>query len=174
MDKLLKARQDEDLTIPHDCHAAYICPNMGADLNEIEPFTEELIAIVDKMKEELVHEKRILEGTDVPEYNPQENELSGSETKEEEWKTGLPSGSWRTGRILISADDSDTSSCIAEPLNRYIPTPSLSEKSTRPRTNSCVESSDVSGCAIATMNEFSECMVPMISEQMLGMPNGQK
>ena len=174
MDKLLKARQDEDLTIPHDCHAAYMCPNMGADLNEIEPFTEEFTSIVDKMKEEMVNEKRLLEGTDVPVYTPLENELSGSETKEDQWKIDSQSGSWRTGPTLILADDSNISSCIAEPFNRYIPTPSLSERSTRLRTTSYAENSDVSGCATATMNESSECMVPTTSEPTPGTPSGQK
>ena len=42
---------------------------------------QELTEIVDKMKEQLVNETRILEGTEVPEYK--ENELStGEENKE--------------------------------------------------------------------------------------------
>ena len=76
--------------------------------------------------------------------------------------------------LLILADDSNISSCIAEPLNRYIPTPGLNERSTRLRTNSYAENSDVSGCATATMNEFSECTVPTISELMPGTPSAQK
>ena len=48
---------------------AALYPGLGTALEDIEPFTEELHAIVDKMKEDLLTETRILEGTAVPEYD---------------------------------------------------------------------------------------------------------
>ena len=71
----------DDLETPTKLTAGYVLSDFGTDLDKIEPFTTELTDIVDKMKEELASETRILEGTEVPEYK--ENELStGEESKE--------------------------------------------------------------------------------------------
>jgi putative phage-type endonuclease len=44
-------------------------PGLGTALEDIEPFTQELHTIVDKMKEDMLTETRILEGTAVPTYD---------------------------------------------------------------------------------------------------------
>ena len=54
MERRLLQRKTEDLTIPHQCDAAYIYYPVGADLEQIESFTTELTDIVDKMKEEFI------------------------------------------------------------------------------------------------------------------------
>jgi hypothetical protein len=172
IEKRLLERKIEDLTIPHQCDAAYIYYPAGADLEQIESFTTELTDIVDKMKEELVKETRILEGTEVPVY--QENELSISKPVEEQWKNDLPSGSLITGLTLISTPDSSSSSCIAEDSSPNFRTPPLRRQSTTSPISSCSETSDDCGIVTDAMNESSECTVPMISELMLGMPNEAK
>lgn len=48
---------------------AELYPNIGTPLEAIEPFTQELHAIVDKMKEDLLTETRILTGTAIPTYD---------------------------------------------------------------------------------------------------------
>lgn len=79
MDAYTKER--DDLLTLSKLNAAYTISDFGTDLEKIEPFMQELTEIVDKMKEQLVNETRILEGTEVPEYK--ENELStGEENKE--------------------------------------------------------------------------------------------
>lgn len=78
IEERLKERDADVMTSPYTCDAAYIYHPMGASLEEIEPFTTELTTMVDKMKEELIKETRILDGTEAPVYK--ENELS--ETKE--------------------------------------------------------------------------------------------
>ena len=74
IEERIKEREADVLTTPYTCDAAYIYYPVGASLEEIEPFTKELTTMVDKMKEELVKETRILEGTEIPKYK--ENELS--------------------------------------------------------------------------------------------------
>jgi hypothetical protein len=79
--KKIQEHLDADLMTPSTLTAAYLCPNAGADLDAIEPFTAELTGIVDTMKEQLAEETRILEGIDAPEYTPlSQNELSQSVT----------------------------------------------------------------------------------------------
>jgi hypothetical protein len=174
MEYATRIAERDDILTPHKCDAAYILSDFGTDLDAIEPFTVELTEIVDKMKEELVNETKILEGTVDPVYTIDQNELSGSESKEDQWKTDSPSGSWKIDRILISPEDSNISSVIAEHLNQHIPTLGLNEKCIRLRTNSCVEKSDVCGCATETTSESCECTVPMTSEQTPGTPNEVK
>ena len=48
---------------------AALYPTLGTPIEQIEPFTQELHAIVDTMKEEMLTESRILEGTAVPTYD---------------------------------------------------------------------------------------------------------
>lgn len=58
----------DDLLTPSKLTAAYLCSSAGTDLDAIEPFTHELMGIVDTMKEQLASEARLLEGVEVPEY----------------------------------------------------------------------------------------------------------
>ena len=169
IERRLLERKIEDLTIPHQCDAAYIYYPVGAELGQIESFTTELTDIVDKMKEELVKETRILEGTEVPIYK--ENELSNSKPVEEQWKSGLPSGSLITDLTLTSTTESNNSACIAELFNRDCPIVRSDAKSTPSSTDSCSGKSDDCGIVIDATNECSECMVPMTSELMLGTLN---
>jgi ABC-type nitrate/sulfonate/bicarbonate transport system substrate-binding protein len=53
----------------------------GAELDKIEEHTQETQKLIQKMLEELPHEKRILEGTELP---PREEIIIPKPTKEEE------------------------------------------------------------------------------------------
>lgn len=170
--KRLKQRETEDLTTPHNCDAAYIYYPAGAELEQIESFTTELTDIVEKMKEELVKETRILEGTEAPVYN--ENELSQPKPVEEQWKSDLPNGSLTTDLTPTSTQDSSNSLCIAELFNQNCPIVRLRRMSSNSRKSSCSGNSADSGIETDAMNESSECTVPMTSELMLGMPNEVK
>ena len=171
MDALIKARQTEDLTIPHDCMAMYLCPHGGAYIDEIEPFTIELTDIVDKMKEEMVNETRILEGTAVPEYSA-ENGLSNNETKEDQWRTNLPSGFLPIDRIHTSTPESNNLPAVLNQPAGNIPEPD--ERFTALSNAFSKVMSDDSGCEIGATNESSVCTVPMISEQTDGTPSVPK
>ena len=104
-------KDHDDLMTPSKLTAAYICPNAGADLMDIDPFTEELTGIVDKMKEEMANEMPLLEGMDVPEYK--ENELSDAETKEGQWTNDLQNGFSTIVLIPGLTPGLNTSSCSA-------------------------------------------------------------
>jgi hypothetical protein len=169
IEKRLLERKNEDLTVPHQCDAAYIYYPSGADLEQIESFTTELTDIVDKMKEELVKETRILDGTEAPVY--QENELSNSNPVEEQWKSDSQNGSLITDPTPTSTQDSSSSSSTAELFNRGCPIVRLRRQSTPSSTNSCSGKSDDCGIEIDATNESSECTVPMISALTLGTPN---
>lgn len=164
--------REEDLMTPHKCDAAYIYHPAGAALDEIESFTNELTEVVDKMKEELLNEQRLLEGTDVPEYN--ENELSQAKLTEEQWKSALPNGSLTTDLIPTSTQDSNSLSGFAELFNRNCPIPQLRTQSMNSPTSSCLGKLDDCGIEIDATNESSECTVPMISELTHGTPNEEK
>jgi len=171
-DERLKERETLDLQVPHKCDAAYIYHPVGAEIDQIEPFTTELTEVVDAMKEELLNEKRILEGTDAPEYK--ENELSNLNPIEEQWKNDSPNGCSITDPTLTSTHDSNSLSDFAELFNQNCPIPSLRRQSTYSHKSSCSETLDDCGNETDAMNEFSECTVPMTSELMPGMPNGEK
>lgn len=172
MERRLIERKNEDLTIPHKCDAAYIYYPTGADLEQIDNFTTELTEIVDKMKEELVKETRILEGTEVPVY--QENELSQTNPEEPQWNSVLPNGSSTIDLIPTSTQDSSSSFSTADLFNQNCPIVRLRRQSTNSPISSCSETSGVCGTETDAMNECSECTVPMTSELMLGMPNEVK
>jgi hypothetical protein len=165
----------EDLTTPSTLTAGYILSNFGTDLDAIDPFTEELTGIVDKMKEELANEKRILEGTEVPEYQqlPQ-NELSPSEVKEDQWRNFSPFGFSRTDRIRISTPDSNS---LSSSVRHNSPVSDIlgSARCSCPlQTPSWQGTSVDCGCVTDAMNESSECTVPMISELTPGTPSEVK
>ncbi len=165
-------KERDNLETPSTLTAGYVLSNMGTDLDAIEPFTTELTAIVDKMKEELVNEKRILDGTEVPEYN--QNELSEEKISEEEWTTFLPSGSLRTVRILTSIPGSSTSSCSVRHNSPVLDILGSASCSCPLQTPSCPPIWVDCGCVIDAMNESSECTVPMINEPMPGTPSEAK
>ena len=166
------ARDPELYTAPVTLSAGYILSDFGTDLDAIEPFTAELTGIVDQMKEELANEARILEGTDVPEYN--QNELSEGKLSEEEWRTFLLNGSSTTVRTLTSIPGSNSSYSSARYNSPVSPTLGYARCSCPSSTPSWQATSDGCGCATAAMNESSECMVPMINEPMPGTPSEAK
>ena len=77
-ERIKRLQEREDLTTPHTMEAIeMVASGSYAELEEIEEHTQELAAIVDKMKEELVNETKLLEGTVVPTYESLlKNELS--------------------------------------------------------------------------------------------------
>lgn len=168
----LKEREVADLQVPHKCDAAYIYHPMGANLDEIDDFTHTLTEVVDKMKEELVNEMRILTGTDVPEYN--ENELSQTNQVEEQWRNNSHIGFSKIDLSLTSTPESNSLFGSAKSFSLNCRTPFLSRQSTSLSTNSCLENSVSCGIEIDATNESSECTVPMISELTPGTPNGGK
>lgn len=168
----LKERELDTLQTPHKCDAAYVYHPMGANLDEIDEFTSNLTEVVDKMKEELVNEMRILAGTDVPEYN--ENELSQTNRIEEQWKSDSQTGFLKTDLSLTSTPESNNLFGFAKSFSLDCRTPFLSRQSTSLSTNSCLENSVCCGIEIDAMNESSECTVPMINEPTHGMPNEEK
>jgi len=64
------AEREMDLMTPHSCDATYMCPNAGADLDALDAHTVEFRCMIEDMFEKLLDETKILEGVDVPEYNP--------------------------------------------------------------------------------------------------------
>ena len=173
--KKIQEHLEADLMTPSTLTAAYLCPNAGADLEDIEPFMTELTGIVDTMKEQLAEETRILEGLEAPEYTdlPQ-NELSRPETKDDQWTTASPNGFSRIARTLTSTPESSTFSSTARPSSPASDIPDCGGRSCLPRTDFYEAILGVSGCEIGAMNECSECTVPMISEPMPGMPSEAK
>lgn len=165
----------KDLTTPHNCRAGYILSNFGTDLDAIEPFTTELTGIVDKMKEEMANEVRILEGTDVPEYKADEqNELSDDEAKIDQWRSVLPNGSWTTGLTHTSTHESSNSCCFVRHNSPVSPTLSYGPTCSHSWTPSWAPTWADCGRETDATNECSECTVPMISELTLGTPNEEK
>lgn len=59
----------EDLSVPCVLILEETCgPGEYAELTEIDTHMQEFTELVKKMKEELVNEKRVLEGTSIPTY----------------------------------------------------------------------------------------------------------
>jgi hypothetical protein len=77
-ERVKRLQEREDLTTPHGMEAIEgVASGSYAELEEIEEHTQELAEIVEKMKEELVNETKLLEGTAVPTYESLlKNELS--------------------------------------------------------------------------------------------------
>ena len=172
MEERIKARQMEDLTVLHTCDAAYIYHPVGASLDEIEPFTSELTQVVDTMKEELANERRILEGTDVPEYN--QNEITIVKLTEEQWKNALQNGSSTTDPTHTSTLASGSMFDTAEHSNPDSPSVILPESLEKLFKGLCSARSDDCGTETDAMNECSECTVPMTNEPMDGTPSEAK
>jgi len=165
-------KERDDLLTPSKLTAGYILSDFGTDLDAIEPFTAELAEIVDKMKEELANEKRILEGTEVPEYD--QNELSLSEVKEDQWRNFSPFGFSRTAPIRISTPDLSSSSSSARHNSPVSDILGSARCSCLLQTPSWQGTLGDCGCVTGATNESSECTVPMISEPTPGTPSEAK
>ena len=158
--------------------SAIYLSSVGADLDQIEPHTQDFQRAIEEMNQKLPTEVRILEGTDIQTYTQirtaLENELSQPKLTEEQWKSDSQNGSWITDLTPTSTQGSNNSSSIAELFNQGCPIVRLRRMSTKSPRNSCSETSDDCGIEIDATNESSECMVPMTSELMLGTPNEVK
>jgi hypothetical protein len=77
-ERVKRLQEREDLTTPHTMeNIEAVASGSYAELEEIEEHTQELGAIVEKMKEDLVNETKLLEGTTIPTYESiLKNELS--------------------------------------------------------------------------------------------------
>jgi hypothetical protein len=77
-ERMKRLQEREDLTTPHGMeNIEGVASGSYAELEEIEEHTQELGTIVEKMKEELVNETKLLEGTTIPTYESiLKNELS--------------------------------------------------------------------------------------------------
>ena len=156
--------------------------DFGADIEAEQVFQQELHGIVDDMKVKLVDEKKILEGTLKVEYGKgdwtmphiHENELSQSKPIEQQWKRDSQNGCLTTDPTPISTIESNNSACFADLFNQDYPITQSDGRSILSSTDSCSERLDASGTETDVMNECSVCMVPMINEQMDGMPNEVK
>lgn len=168
-------QERNDLETPSQLNALGLyLSNMGAGLDEIDPFTSELTDIVDKMKEELANEARVLEGTDVPEYAPLENELSAGETKDDQWTTDLRNGCLTIVRIPTSGDVSSTLPYSVRHNSPVSPTSAFGQKSSLLQDGSSLEMLGECGSVTDVTNASSECTVPMISELTHGTPSEAK
>ncbi len=162
-------------------------------LEDIEPFTQELTGIVLEMQDKLAIETRILEGTELPPrediiipppMNPEEtlailtgkskNELSGGETKEDQWSSDLLSGCSTTDPTLISMFESSSSACIAELFNRECLIRPSAVRLLPVLTHSFGATLEGCGCGTGVTNEPCVCMEQTISVPMVGTPNEEK
>ena len=77
-ERVKRLQERDDLTTPHGMeNIEGVASGSYAELEEIEEHTQELGASVEKMKEELVNETKLLEGTEIPTYESLlQNELS--------------------------------------------------------------------------------------------------
>jgi hypothetical protein len=168
--------QRNDITIPFQLQLEdRYSSELGTSIDEIEPFTDEFAEIVEVMKQKLVEEAPILEGTEVPVYKPfEQNEIEYDRSKSPSWIQPLDIGYLRADLIPASIPDSNISSCTVEPLNQSCLTADCDGKSSEQPTNCSKETSDVSGCETDATNECSVCTVPMINEQMDGTQNEEK
>ena len=164
-------KERDDLETPTKLTAGYVLSNFGTELDAIEPFTTELTEIVDKMKEEMANEVRILEGTDIPEY---QNELSDGETKIDQWRSVLPNGSWTTGLTRTLTPESNSLFYSVRHNSPVSPTLASAGMCSHSSTPSWGPTWADCGRGIDATNECSECTVPMISELTLGTPNEEK
>jgi hypothetical protein len=162
-------------------------------IDEIEPFTEELAGIVVEMQDKLVVETRILEGTDVfsrediiipPPMNPEEtlailtgkskNELSGAETKQDQWSSDLLNGYSITDLVPISTLESNSSACIADLFNRECPIQPSVVRLLPALTHFYGATLEGCGCGTDAMNESCACMEQTISVPTVGMQSEEK
>jgi len=154
-------------------------PSVGTDLEDIEPFTQELTGIVETMQEKLSTETKILEGTmPTPDYDlvrdALQNELSIPRLTEEQWRTSLGNGSLTTDRTPTSTLASSSSSSTAEPSNPASDTPAFGGWCSNALTACCEGKSGDCGCATDASNECCACMVQTINVPMAGTPSEER
>jgi hypothetical protein len=169
--------QRDNITIPFQRHLEdRYSSELGTNINEIEPFTVEFTEIVEEMKQKLVDEKPILQGTEVPVYKPFEQNEIGYYRKEVSpvWKQPLDIGCLRADLIPTSILDSNISSYTVEPSNQTCLTADCDAKLSEQPTSCSKEILDDCGCAIDATNESSVCTVPMINELTDGTQNEEK
>jgi hypothetical protein len=125
-----------DLTTPYQRDIEYrYSSDLGTFIQEIEPFTVEFTDIVEEMKQKLVDEKPILQGTEVPVYKPfEQNEIEYDGGKPLSWIQPLDIGCLKADLIPTSIPDSNTSSCTVKPLNQTCLTNDCDVKSSEQRT----------------------------------------
>jgi hypothetical protein len=145
----------------------------GAELQELDTYNEEFTGLIEDMFEKLPMEKKILEGAELPVYNPK-TDFTDTKTEHQQWNSVLPSGCLTTGPTRTSLTGLSNSVSTVEHWNQISHTLRSEGKSIRLFGNSCSEKLDGCGSAIDATNESSECTVPMISEQMDGMPSEVK
>lgn len=163
----------------------------AAYLDEIEPFTTQLTDIVRDMQTQLVTETRILEGTEQlfredivipPPADPEavlreltgQNELSGGETKEDQWSNVSRNGCWTIDPTRDCIPEFGSSVSTATPSNLNCPTPRSSAPLFRVLMSSSEETSAVCGCGTDATSESCDCMVQTISVPMAGTPSEEK
>jgi hypothetical protein len=173
MEAYLEDRNNLDTPAKLDAVGLYLS-NMGASLVDIEPFTQELEAIVETMKEQLANEKRILEGDAAPEYTPLENELSQGETKDDQWTNDLLNGCSTIARTRTLVAGLSSLPCSARPNSPASPMLGSGVKLVNLPADSCLGTSGGCGCGTDATNESSECTVPMTSELTPGTPSEAK
>lgn len=166
----LKQMEDERIKVGLEMYTgevgAFYSSDTGAELSELDNHEEEFKEMINDMFEKLPAEKKLLEGTIVPEYNPIiQNGFSNGEPTIDQWKSVSPSGYLTTGPILTSLDGSNNSACIAMPFAPSSHMESSDEQSFRSSDDSCSERLDDCGNVTGVTNESSECTVPMIKEQ---------
>ena len=162
-------------------------------IDEIEPFTTELTGMVIEMQDKLAVETRILEGTEIPNredviipppVDPEQtlailtgktkNELSGGETKEEQWSSDLLSGCSTTDPIPTFILESSSSACIADLFNQNCPIRPSTARLLPALTRSFGETWEGCGCETGATNESCGCMEQTINVPMVGTPNEEK
>ena len=154
-------------------------PSVGTDLDDIEPFTQELTGIVVTMQEKLSTETKILEGTmPTPDYDvvrdALQNELSIPKLTEEQWRTSLGNGSLITDPTLISMFGSSNLSSTAEPSNPPSDTPACGTWCSKLPTDCCEGKSGDCGCETGASNECCDCTVQTINVPTVGMPSEER
>lgn len=149
----------------YEPEAAY-ASDAGADLDALDAHDAAFKGMIEDMFEKMPREKKILEGSKVPEYNPViQNGFSTDEQTDEQWKNVSPSGSLTTGPIPVSTADLSSFLAMLKALPQGFLMASSDVKSETSSTDSCSEKLDDAGNETAAMSESSACTVPMISEQ---------
>lgn len=101
-------QEREDLVTPHTLQVEELGPDFGTDIEEAKAHEQELVEIIDKMKEDLVDETRVLEGTEVPTYESLlQNELSNAEQTQ---RNGGCSNGMASGQSSIHTPTNTSSS----------------------------------------------------------------
>ena len=149
---------------------AVYASDAGADLYALDDHAADFKHMIGDMFERLPMEKKILEGGEVPKYDPViQNGFSSANLTDEQWKNVSASGSLTTGPIPVSTVVLSSFVSTLKSLPPSYVMASSDARSTESSTDSCSERLDDCGSVTDVMNESSECTVPMISERTDGM-----